>query len=416
MIHRAALWTAVFAILTLSACKKTPVADDVCRYDPLPAAAGVPSGQGGILARASTDNYFYALDETGKQVGSAHFNAVLPLKPGDYRVKVNASLHPASVRSGTLTTCSAGEVITNGKTDEYYYVFDGAGTQLASAHVAAALSLFPGDYQVRLNNSRSPAKVQPSATATLTPGTINVDAPTDEYYYVFDQAGTQLASAHVGRPLGVFAGAYTVKINNSESKADVRAGETTGIPAGTLLVEGSTDEYYYVFNNAGTQLASAHLSRPLALFPGPYNIKVNNSTAPATLVAGMPASIRAGSVTLQGSTDEYYYIFDHAGTQLASAHLSRPISLVPGDYIAKLNNVPLPVRAEEGKANEYPTGTVSVKSSGSDYYYVLDSAGTQLASSQVNRPVSLPAGKYSVKLGNNTRPLSVTAGQASVLQ
>jgi hypothetical protein len=46
---------------------------------------------------------------------------------------------------------------------------------------------------------------------------------------------------------------------------------------------------------------------------------------------------------------------------------------------------------------------------------VLDAAGTQLASKQVNQPVSLPAGKYTVKLANNTRPVTVTAGQAVVV-
>jgi hypothetical protein len=46
---------------------------------------------------------------------------------------------------------------------------------------------------------------------------------------------------------------------------------------------------------------------------------------------------------------------------------------------------------------------------------VLDASGTQLGSKQVNQPVSLPAGTYSVRLGNNIRPATVTAGQSVVL-
>jgi hypothetical protein len=88
---------------------------------------------------------------------------------------------------------------------------------------------------------------------------------------------------------------------------------------------------------------------------------------------------------------------------------------VPGEYRAKVNNVPIVVRTEPGRTNEYQVGTLTVKSAGSESYYVLDLAGTQLASKQLNEPISLPAGKYSVKVGNNARPVAVTAGQAVVL-
>ena len=142
---------------------------------------------------------------------------------------------------------------------------------------------------------------------------------------------------------------------------------------------------------------------------------MNNSSVPASLTVGNPVAIQAGSVNLQGSTDENYYVFDKTGVQLASAHLNRAVSLMPGDYTAKLNNAPLAVRSEAGSANAYPTGTVTAKAPGSDRYYVLDLAGTQLGSSQFNQPMSLPAGKYSVKVGNDTRPVEVTAGQSAVV-
>ena len=88
---------------------------------------------------------------------------------------------------------------------------------------------------------------------------------------------------------------------------------------------------------------------------------------------------------------------------------------MPGEYRAKVNNVPFPVRTAPAGTNEYQAGTLTVKSAGSEYYYVFDLAGTQLASKQLNQPISLPAGKYSVKVGNNARPVAVTAGQAIVL-
>ena len=186
-------------------------------------------------------------------------------------------------------------------------------------------------------------------------------------------------------------------------------------PPAPWSVHGSTDEYYAVLNNAGVQLASAHLEKPLAFVPGTYNVKVNNTTTPATMVSGVTTEVKTGAVVLQGSTDEYYAIVDSAGTQLASAHLGHALSLVPGAYRAKLNNIAMTVQVDAGHSGEYQSGSLTVKTASSDYYAVLDASGTQLASKQVNQPVSLPAGKYSVRLGNNIRPATVTAGQSVVL-
>ncbi|PYX90056.1 MAG: hypothetical protein DMG68_03115 [Acidobacteria bacterium] len=210
----------------------------------------------------------------------------------------------------------------------------------------------------------------------------------------------------------LFPGNYTVRLNNSDAHADVRAGESTTVPAGTLSVHGSTDEYYAVMNNAGAQLASAHLERPLAFSPGTYNVKVNNTTATANVVAGAISEVKTGTVVLQGSTDEYYAIVDSAGDQLASTHLGRTLSLMPGDYRAKLNNIAVTVKVEPGQVHEYQSGSVTVKAAGSENYAVLDPSGTQLASKQISQPISLPAGKYSVKLGDTVRPVTVAAGQA----
>ena len=406
---------AAMAALFLVACKKTPPPDGVCTNEPLPTRVEIPSDHGGVQVLASTDAYFMVRDTTGKQIASKHVNDMTPVPTGDYQVVLNNSVHSALVQSKMLTKCATGAVLVNGKTDEYYAVLDKAAHQLASAHLAAAISLFPGSYQVRLNNSDVTAQVQAGSMLELKPGTLNVDVGTDEYYAVLDFAMRQLASSHMGRALSIFAGSYAVRINNSDAKVEVRSGEPMNVPSGKLVVHGSTDEYYAVINNAGTQLASAHLEKPLAFVLGGYNVKVNNTTTPASITPSPATEVNTGAVVLQGSTDEYYAIFDSAGTQLASAHLGRALSLVPGTYGAKLNNVAMAVQVEAGRTGEYQAGTLTVKAAGSDYYAVLDGSGTQLASKLVNQPVSLPAGNYLVKFGNNTRPTSVTAGQAMVV-
>jgi 6,7-dimethyl-8-ribityllumazine synthase len=278
-----------------------------------------------------------------------------------------------------------------------------------------ALDSIGGTYTVRVNNSDATVNLKPGTIFELKPGTVNMDVGTDEYYQVLDAAARQLASSHVGRALGLFPGSYTLRINNSDTHADVRAGEATNVAAGTLVVHGTTDEYYAVLNNSGSQLASAHLEKPLALIPGTYKVKVNNTVTPASVASGTTAEVQTGAVVVQGTTDEYYAILDSAGTQLASTHLGHPLSFVPGAYRGKLNNSTLTIQVEPGRTGQYQSGSLTVKSGGSDYYAVLDAAGTQLASKQVNQPISLTAGKYSIKLGNNARTATVTPGQNVVV-
>ncbi len=353
MIQRKVFCAAVLAALSFSGCRKAPPPDGVCGYDPLPAAADVPSGQGGVQIMAATDAYFYAFDGAGKQIAYQNANRMLPLKPGDYQIKINNSAHPVSVQSKTLAKCASGTVLATGKTDEYYYIFDGGGTQLAYEKLGKALSLFPGKYQARLNNTSTAVDVSPNTTTELKSGILDVLGSTDEYYYVFNGTGTQLAYNKLGKALGLFAGSYTAKVNNSSAPVIISAAGTAELPSGAIAVQGTTDEYYYVFNALGTQLA--------------YN------------------------------------------------KLGKALSFVEGAYTAKINNVAIPVRVEPSRTNEYQTGTLTVKGSGSDYYYVLDTNGTQLGYNKLNQPLSFPAGSYSVKVGNNMRPATVTAGQAVVV-
>src|ERR1700674_4148009 len=171
--------TATLAALLLVACHKALPPDGVCSYQPLPAAAQVPSGQAGIQVLASTDAYFAARDAPGKQTASGHVNAITPVPAGNYQVVLNNSTHATSAQSKMLTKCTTGAVLANGKTDEYYAVLDQAARQLASAHVASTLSLFPGSYTVRLNNIDVAANLQAGAMFELKPGTVNVDVGTE---------------------------------------------------------------------------------------------------------------------------------------------------------------------------------------------------------------------------------------------
>jgi hypothetical protein len=76
---------------------------------------------------------------------------------------------------------------------------------------------------------------------------------------------------------------------------------------------------------------------------------------------------------------------------------------------------PMPVKVEAGKTNEYQTATLSMKSAGDQYYYVLDRNGTELGHNKLNAPLAFPEGTYSVKVANETRPVTLTAAKITVL-
>lgn len=272
-----------------------------------------------------------------------------------YQVRVNNSSHTVYARSKTLTKCEAGALLATGATEQYFYIFDSSGAQLASERLGKAIALFPGKYEARVNNSRAAVEINPGAPMEVKSGTLSVPAKTDEYYYVFDLAGNQLSSAKLSTPLSLFAGAWTLKINNSPARVEITAGAVTEFKPGALLVNGATDEYYYVFDAAGNQLASAKLGRALSFAEGSYTLKLNNAPVPIKVEAGGTTEYTAGSVTVKGAGDGYYY------------------------------------------------------------YYVLDPLGNQLASTNVGRSLSLPAGKYQVKRRQDTRPVDVAGGKDVVL-
>jgi 6,7-dimethyl-8-ribityllumazine synthase len=232
---------------------------------------------------------------------------------------------------------------------------------------------------------------------------------------VLDSAGKQLASAGLDKTTSFFPGLYTVKLNNTSVPADVKAGGPTALRAGQLEVAGTADEYYYVLDSAGTQLASANLQKRMPLFPGTWTVKINNTAVPVEIRPDETASLQTGALMVRGATGEYYYVLNEAGTQLASAQLDKATTLFPGSYKVKLNNSVASVAITAGKLTDLMSGTVTAKKAGSDYYYVFDGNGSQLTSTQVNRPSALLPGQYTVRIGETKKLATVNAGKDTAL-
>lgn len=327
MTRRAVLNTCVAVALSGIAACSDREPETICQFS--------DADEPGIRVMAGEDTYFYAEDRAGKQLGYQRGGGVLALEPGDYGAQLNGSRHPVTVRRGQVTTCSVATLVTTGTTGEYYYVLDTLDAQLTYARLSHPTALFPGDYIARVNNSISRINLRPRDTTTLASGTVMVTGTTDEYYYVMTTDGTQMAYARLGQPLALLAGDYLARVNNSTSPFTVDPGGTRQIASGTVIGKGSTDQYYYVADTLGAQLAYARLGNPLAYLPGVYQFRIVSTDLRMTIRPGQVTEIVTGTLVVTGPPEDYYYILDMAGNQLGYARLNTPTSLLAGSYIVR---------------------------------------------------------------------------------
>jgi hypothetical protein len=306
-----------------------------------------------------------------------------------------------------------GSLQVNGKTDEYFYVLDlSTGEQIGYQKLNATLPLHPGSYRVKLNNSLHLVTIKAGMQTQCGTGTLMVKGSTAEYYYVLDSTQRQLAYEMLNKATSYFASPVLVKINNTQVGADVKLDELAEIQTGTILVSGTTDDYYYILNQQGTQLCYNKLGEPVAILPDTYTVKVNNSLLPnATVNSNQVTQLHTGTILVKGLTGEYYYVLDTLGTQLNYQTLNKPLSFFPGGYRIKVNNSYLNGKVAKSQLSEFETGSLVVNGNSSDYYYVLDANATQLHYNALNKPLSFFPAEYAVRLGNQTQKALIKAGQ-----
>lgn len=322
-------------ILFLYACGEKPVADACCTFSGLN-HAGIKTDQGAIQVQGSTTAHFYVFDENGTQIGYQHLNKMVLLDPGTYKVKVNNTTHAVEVTPGNLAKCSTGTLIVNGQTSDYYYVIDSLNKELTSHTLGKATSLFPSALKVKVNNTELPVDVKLNQITEIQTGSLVVQGGTNEYYYVLDDLNKQLNFKSLGKPLSFLPGSYMVKVNNTSMVADVAPGKLTELGTGTLLVRGLTNEYYYVLDTSGNSLNFQTLNKPLSFFPGTLKVTVNNTVAVAKIVAGEVSEYATGSLMLTGAGTGYYYVLDDAGNQLNFNTLNKSLSFFPSEYVVRL--------------------------------------------------------------------------------
>ena len=322
-------------VLTLFSCGEKSDSG-CCVFTNLGRDADLEDDQGLLQVQGSTAAYFYALDETGKQIGYQSLNQPLALEEGKYQVKVNNSVYPVEVKSGKLATCSTGTLIVAGNTSDYYYVTDKNNQQLGYELLGKPMSLFPGSFKVKVNNTEKAVSIGLKEMTEVRSGTLLVHGTTNEYYYVLDSANKQLNYNTLEKPLAFLEGSYPVKVNNTTLRADITGGRLTELPTGTLLVRGLTDEYYYVSDTSGHALNYQVLNKPLALFPGRVHVKINNTRSVADIAAADTTEFLTGSLMLTGAGTQYYYVLDDTGKSLNYNSLNKSLSFFPSEYTVKL--------------------------------------------------------------------------------
>ncbi len=326
------------AVIAFSSCSDKPPVDPCCVYTPITDLAEVGDDQGLLQVGGSTNAAYYILDEQGKQIGYESLNRAVPLNAGKYVVRVNNSNHSVLVRAGENARCSTGTLIVTGNTSDNYYVMDSTGQQLGYEVLGRSMSFFPGKYKVRVNNTELSGAVKLGELTEIRTGSIIVKGTTNEYYYVVDQENKQLNYNSLGKPLAFLPGTYEVKLNNTSMEANVRAGNATELVTGNLCVNGLTDEYYYVTDTAGNALNYQSLNQHLAFFPGEFQIKVNNTLVRGHVSPGDTTRFMTGSIRLTGAGPGYYYVLDEEGRQLNYNSLNKSLSFFPSEYTVKLGS------------------------------------------------------------------------------
>lgn len=331
----------------LSACASdAPVASAVCRSE-----AGTESA---LRVNAVSDAYFYADAPDGRQTGYALGGGTIPLEPGEYVARLNDTRHAVTIEPGRVTTCETSTIDVAGTTSEYWYLLDSLGTQHAYALLGGSLGVFPGRYTVRVNNTHASVNAEGRDTIRLTTGTIGVAGVTSEYFYVLDVNGKQLAYSTLGEPVSLLPGSYRARVNNSHSPFTIEAGRATGLSTGVVLGSGTTSEYYYVLDDTGEQLGYAVLGNATSYLPGSYTFRLNNRTTPIAVSARDTTDVRTGTVVVEGKGGEYFYVLDDAGTQLAYSVLGTPLSMLPGEYRVRVGERVDPVSVVPDSAVRAP--------------------------------------------------------------
>jgi hypothetical protein len=189
------------------------------------------AGKLAALARVdgTTPVHFLVFDPAGKPVDNKLLGGTVALAPGKYQIRVNNTRHAVTVAAGKLTRCATGTLLVSGTTQATWFLQDASGAALEQTHLGKAMSLVPGEFKVKVNNTGATAEVKPNQVTELKTGTLAVEAGGSAQYHVTDKAGASLEHGAPGKSLSFFPGEYTVTLGDARRSATIEAGQQTSV-------------------------------------------------------------------------------------------------------------------------------------------------------------------------------------------
>lgn len=240
----------------------------------------------------------------------------------------------------------------------------------------------------------------PAATPEGGKGRLQVEGSTAAYYDVRNEAGEHLSRRLLNEKLDLAPGRYEVSVNNASHFVDIEEGRLAKCATGTLMLSGHTEETYVVSDSINHVLLKAEIGKAVSLFPGAYRLTVNNTETGATVRRREVATVRTGSLVVRGTTNELYYVLDDSDEQLAYANLEKPVALFPGRYVVTVNNTSMKANVNAGGQTDLHTGNIRVTGLTDEYYYVTDSADNALNYQDLNKAIALFPGHFFVSVNN----------------
>jgi hypothetical protein len=220
-----ATWLLALALLAAS-CGSPPPPDPYCSSAPLPADLKVQSGQGALQVDGTTAVQFLVFDHARKPVDNKLLGNAVVVGPGKYRVTVNNTVHTVTVEGGKLTRCATGTLLVTGATDDTWFVQELSGAAVEQTRLGKPLSLMPGTFRVKVNNTVTTAEVKLGQVTELKTGSLVVEG-SGIGYHVTDKAGASLEHKAMDRALSLLPGEYNVEVGESTRAATVEAGQET---------------------------------------------------------------------------------------------------------------------------------------------------------------------------------------------
>ncbi len=335
--------------------------------------------------------------------------------PGTYIVKLNGISQTADIQDGETVVLSAGVVTVTGTGQDSFFVYDAEENHLGVLKTNEEIELFPGTYTVKLNSTVQTATVQAGEKETLIAGVLTVSGSGNDTFYVYDSEENILSSPKTNEETELFPGAYTVKLNNVSKTADVAAGETTVLEAGALTVSGSGDTSFYVYDSDDNQLGSAETGEELEMFPGTYRVDLNNVSKDGTVTAGETTVVAGGVVSVSGTGQDSFFVYDLDDNQLGFVKTNEEVELFPGTYTVELNSVRQTADVQDGETVVLSAGVVTVTGTGQDSFFVYDAEENQLGVLKTNEEIELFPGNYTVELNSTAQTATVQAGEKETL-